>query len=435
MNQFIVYFNLRRKINGNPPIYVYGLTLSAERSSSLYVKFEQKDQSPALHGLKLNQSDLSLVKFKNKIVNLQASDFLKYFNPLNGKFCFDGYDLIPDPGFYERFQSTIKELQQAFSNQDLNLISSDHYPDQNQISSNLNSNLILAKPRSAVEILNQSQTNRISNNSYQSDRIPQTQIHQFQNQQVSIDEFIQEKVKENVINLMQLNNIYDDKLNQLTNLYNLRDNNNNQALSKKQSIALEKYSAPPLIDLNSSNQDSHCFQHIKPYYHNISSNISSYLAKSHNIDDLKPTKNDQKQKLSASSSIFRDHKPSLDELLKQNEEECLFKHNENLLDNLRTLLQGDYLLEWFIYTECKSNNQSYDEFKNHLQHKFGMIEKRNNFKNEIKEVDGFNNKLEVIMNHFTSLSLDDAINLNLVLCKKDNLDEFIEEANIYKSNS
>lgn len=88
-----------------------------------------------------------------------------------------------------------------------------------------------------------------------------------------------------------------------------------------------------------------------------------------------------------------------------------------------------FLLEWYKFGE---NSDNYYAFKNLLINKYAIIEQRESLKRELNMVENFSSGLDLIMDHFKSLSIDDAILLNVVLCKDENLSAYVEESKIYK---
>lgn len=90
MFQFAIYFHLKKRASNS--VYVHGLAFSADRSSTLCVKFQPKDQDPFVHNLKLTPTDCKFSQLKNRLVVLNSSELIKYFNPSTGKFHFNGQE-------------------------------------------------------------------------------------------------------------------------------------------------------------------------------------------------------------------------------------------------------------------------------------------------------------------------------------------------------
>lgn len=446
MNQLNVYFTLKRTVTS---VYVYGMTFAAKRSATLCAKFEPEDQKPEIHGLTLNNTDRVFTEIKNKQTALSFIQFAKYFDHVTGRFVFKGRLLDVDDGFYETFSSTISELQKELaeyhSHHLPSLVSnSPNASKDNQCSQYRSSNLFFQplssnltgqhQPNLINECSNRVNLNQFNNRSAKKDE--QTlQIDNKMSKQLEFDDM----VRKNLLGLYQLNNLFDNKLDELNNLQLMHGQNSNPNQINCKNNLVEKFPLPNLIDLDTQSFDYQ--QNLPPkiesdkHFTNLN---SSYLAKSHNIDennnisasDLleKSIEKQFRTKLSVSSSAFKE-KFELQEFLEQHEFECRLKHDVALFKSLKHKLKDEYLLEWYKFNEV---SQNYVEFKNLLIAKFNLVEKRYAFKNEMKDVKSFSQGLDLIMSSFKSLNLNDAIYLNLVFCKEKNVREYVNEANLYK---
>lgn len=270
MNQLSIYFNLRKKVCS---IYVHGITLSADRASTLCAKFQPEDQNLEAHGLKLTKTDLNFVSYKNKLINLSIIQFLKYFDYKSGKFCFKGYELDVDDGFYQVHSSKILDLQNELAN----YISSNRCSSFSKSSNILQDNKLSKKQFSSLNSTDDVFSNQLSLHS----------VNEFSKQQQNSSLSINNLVQQRVEGLVELNDLFENKLRELNRLRNMepsfQPNSNNQNL--------EKFPLPNLIDLESNLLSDHSkltHQSAQSKIEVISPNSkldSDYLAKSHNIDE------------------------------------------------------------------------------------------------------------------------------------------------------